>query len=218
MIVASKRDDPVVRIGVVGEEEAHQLEHRDIQRGARAEKRRIGQAALDDDFDVAQSVPNDGRRKRQRHEAERNRRQLQGERRIDAERPGQRVAEGERSDAQRRAPRNPPQLTTAGQRGDLVERTGQHDHGRHGAQEQVHRLGAVEHVQRAREQLPVRPRDPRSDGHDSAEPSTNAGTYTSGSQHPLALRPTRHGDRSGNTSVKCSSSGGSAVIAIASPQ
>ena len=82
----------------------------DVQRDAGREERGVGEAALDDDFDVAQPVADDRRRKRQRHEAERDRGQLQRERRIDAERPRQRVAERERPDAERRAPRDPAQL------------------------------------------------------------------------------------------------------------
>ena len=40
-------------------EEAGELQHREVERDAGGEKRRVGQAALDDDFDVAQPVAHD---------------------------------------------------------------------------------------------------------------------------------------------------------------
>ena len=116
-----------------------------------AEKRRIGQAALDDDLDVAQPIAHDRGGKRQRHQTERHRGELQRERRIGAERPRQRVAERERSDTENGAPRDPAQLPPAGQRRDLAERARQHDRGGDGAQEQVDVLGPIEQLQRARE-------------------------------------------------------------------
>ena len=47
-------------------------------------------------------------------------RELQRERRIDAERPRQRVAERERAGAEGRAPRDPAQLPACRQRRDLA--------------------------------------------------------------------------------------------------
>ena len=112
-------------------------------------------AALDDHFDVAQAIAHDGRCEGQRHEAERDGGQLQRERRIEAERPRQRVAERERSDAKHGAPRDPAQLAATGERRNLAERPRQHDHAGDRAEEQVDGLGAIENIQRAGERLAV---------------------------------------------------------------
>ena len=147
-----------MRVGVVGEEEAGQLEQRHVERALAPRNAVYAKPTLDDDFDVAQTVADDCRGERQRHQAERNGGQLQRQRRIDAEGPGHRVAERERADAERRAPRDPAELTATGERRDLAEAASQHRDGGHGADQQVHRFEPIEPVQRAREQLAVRAR------------------------------------------------------------
>ena len=148
-------------VGVVCEREAGQLQHRHVQNGTRREKRRVGQPALDDDLDVAETIPDDRGGEGQRDEAERNRRQLQRQRRLDTERPRQPVPEREWSDAERRPPRDPAELTPRCERGDLAEGPQEHNERSRTAEEQIDRLGAIEQVNRARKQRPVR----RSAGH-----------------------------------------------------
>jgi hypothetical protein len=187
-----------VRIGVVGEQEADQPADRDVEGGARREERGVHEAAFDDHLDVAQPVAHDRAGERQRHQAEWHRGQLQRERRVGAERPRQRVADRERADAEQRPPADPAQLTASGQRRDLAKRARQRGHRRHRAQEQVDRLGAVEHVERTREERVVR-RSARHDD-DAAGAEQEAGPIHPRQQATCAARgpprrPVREHDR-----------------------
>ena len=110
-----RRNDPVVRVGFISEEDANRLAKRQVQESARTEERGVRQTALDDHLDVTQSIAHDGRRKRQRHEAERNRRELQRQRRVHAERPRQRVEERVGTNTEQRTPRDPAELSASGE-------------------------------------------------------------------------------------------------------
>ena len=142
-----RRDDPVVLVGIA-EQERDQLAERDEQRVRRAAEGRICEPALDDDFDVAEAVPHQRAGERERHEAERDRRQLQRHRGIQAERPRQRVAACEGARAERRPPGDPAQLAPRGQRRDLVE--GAHQHRERGGrrEEEIQRLGPIQPAER----------------------------------------------------------------------
>ena len=141
-----QRDNPVVVVGVADEHKTGDLADAGIQHDARRQERRVGQPALHDHLDVAQTVPDNGRREGQRHEQEQDRRELQLDRRVDAKRPGQRIPERKRPDAERRAPRDPTQLPPRRDGRDLSKRA--HKHAERGgrADEQVDRLGPIEHV------------------------------------------------------------------------
>ena len=141
-----------MRIIGVREGKAGQLAHRQVEHGARREKGRVRQPALDDDLDVAEAIADDGRRKSQRNQTERYRSQLQRQRRICAERPGYGVAAHERPHSQDDAPGNPPKLPSSGKRGDLAEGSGEHRNRGHRADEEIDRLGPVKDLQSRREE------------------------------------------------------------------
>src|SRR5207248_198487 len=91
---------------------------------ARSLVRQHQRHAIDDErLDVAQPISNDRRREGQRDDAERNGRELQRQRWIGSERPGQRVTKREGTNAKRGAPRDPAQLPPRCARRDLPERT-----------------------------------------------------------------------------------------------
>ncbi len=127
--------------------------HRDVERGAGAEERRVGQTALDDHLHVAKTIPDDPKREGQRDETERDDGQLQRKRRIQPERPWQRVPERERCHAEHGAPGNPPQLPARGQRRQLAKRAEQDDQRHHAADEEVGQLRAIEQSDDARHEL-----------------------------------------------------------------
>ena len=152
-------DNPGVLVAGVScraDEKRRQPEQRRVQRQRRAEECGVGERALDDHLNVAQAVAHDRRRERQRHHAERNRGELQRERRIEAERPRQRVAEGKRSGAKRRAPGQPAQLAPCRCRRDLVKGAGQDRRRHHGAGAQLQLLGAIERRRRRRQKGAIR--------------------------------------------------------------
>jgi hypothetical protein len=74
--------------------EARRIRHVDRDDGR--DRRRVDEQALQDDLDVHQAIPDDRRRKRERDEAERNRREAHRDRRIDSEAERNRIAERER--------------------------------------------------------------------------------------------------------------------------
>ena len=106
-----QREHPLVRCVALGRTRAHGLEQHGVDHDDRRERRGVHQRALDDHFDVHQPVADDRRGVRQRDQAERNCRQLHRQRRLDAERVRQRVADRERAGAECGAPGNPAQLT-----------------------------------------------------------------------------------------------------------
>ncbi len=144
-----QRDDPVVRVGVVGEHEPRNRRSARYSTPLAAEKRGIGEAALDDHFDVAQPVPDDRRREGERHEAERHRGELHARGGSAPSAHGKRVAEGERADTEDVPQAIHRSCRRAGQRRDLAKGARQHGHGAERAQEEIHRLGAIEHIERA---------------------------------------------------------------------
>ena len=156
--------DPVVRVRVIGEKDTDRLAHRQVQQPARAQEGGVRKTSLDNDFNVAQAVPDNGRRKGKRHEPERDGGQLQRERRVGPQRPRQCVEQRVRPDAQHRPPRDPAKLPASGQRGDLAEAPRKHNHGRSRADEKVDRLETVQRVERSRQQRAVR-RAARHRGH-----------------------------------------------------
>ena len=149
------RDEPVLLVCAARERERHQLENRHAERQRGRDKRGIGDGALDDDLDVTQPVPDDRRREGERDKAQRNRRQLQRERGIDAKRPRQRVPEGKRTDAQGGAPRDPAKLPARRDRGQLLEAAHQDDERGRRAEEQVHRLQPIKRLDDRGEQWTV---------------------------------------------------------------
>ena len=90
--------------------EPPEAQDEDEHRHARRHRRRVDEQALEDDLDVHQPVADDGRGEGERDEAERHRRELHRDRRIDAEGERHGIAERERQGAKRRPPDNPPQL------------------------------------------------------------------------------------------------------------
>ena len=135
-----------------GKSEGNQLQNRQAKGDGRRHERGVRQRALDDDFDVAEPVPDNRGREGERHEAEGNRRQLQGQRRIDAERPGERVAERKRTDAERGAPRDPAKLTPRGDRRHLLEAPHENDECGGRAEKQIHRFKTIERFDHGGEQ------------------------------------------------------------------
>ena len=162
------RDDPVARVAVVREKIAGQIPHPEIHRDAGGDEHGIDQAALDDDFDVAQPVSHQRTREGERHQAEGDGRELQRQRRIDAHRPRQGIAQRKGRHAEHRAPRNPPHLPARRRRPQLAERPDQDDERHDGADEQIRQLQAVEQAEKPRKQRPIR-RRPRQ-GEDPAGP------------------------------------------------
>ena len=117
-----QRDHPV-RIAAAAAEafgrdvQQHRVDAEDRRNGDRPHEH-----ALEDHLDVHQAVADDGRREGQRHEAERDRRQLHRQRRLDAEGVRHRVAQRERQRAERRAPDDPAQLPPRRHRTHVAER------------------------------------------------------------------------------------------------
>ena len=213
-----QRDDARVLIGISTKHERGELEHREVEQHRRRQKRGEGKPAFDDHFNVAQPIPDDGRREGQRHEAERNRGELKRRRRIDAQRPRQRVAKRIGSGAERRAPCDPAQLALSRHRSNLAERTREHRYRSNGADEHVHRLRPIERLERAEnigpDDVPCAPREIA-----TTRPTASriAGTYINGINH-ASPRTRPAPPRSGNTSVKWSSKGGSSATKTASAQ
>ena len=87
------RDDHVVPIGSVEKHDAGQAQQRGVDREDREHDRRVDEAALDDHLDVHQPVPDQRRGEGERHQAERNHRELHRQRHAQPERVRQRVAE-----------------------------------------------------------------------------------------------------------------------------
>ena len=151
-----QRDDAGVLVGGVAEQKSRRAPHRHVQDDTGRKECRVREAALDDDFHVAQPITDDRGRERQRHEAERDGGQLQRGRRIEAERPRECVGKRERAGAERRPPGDPPQLTPRRCRRDLLEGAGEHEDRGGGAPKEIRVLEAIERVERARKRRAVR--------------------------------------------------------------
>ena len=137
-------DDPAVLGFAFDDPAARRAQDQHVDGDDRGDGGGVDQQALEDDLHVHQAVADDRRGERQRDEAQRNRRQLHRNRRIDAERERQRVAQRERDGAERGAPHDPPQLALGRHRPRPRQRAQQH--GQRGAEEhrQVDVLEPVE--------------------------------------------------------------------------
>ena len=201
-----------------GEPAAGDLEDDRVNGRDRRDRRRVDQPALDDDLDVHQAVADDGRRERERHEAEQHGRQLEARRRREAERERQRVAEHERQRAEPGAPDDPAQLPARRDRAHARERA-RHDHqSADEAEREIEQLGALD--ERRGRSSGYRRVDRREGSvatlapHRAAAP---AGRRAAAGCGPRSLRAQLSG-RSGKTSAKWTKSGGRSSIATTSPQ
>ena len=150
------RQHPVVLRGALEEHALDALQQHGVNRDDRAEGGRVDQRALDDHLDVHQPVADDGRGERQRNEAQRERRELHGQRRLHAHRPRQRIAERKGRHAERRAPRNPAKLAACRDRSDFGQGTRERDQARDEAHREVEILGAIERCDHGEETRRVR--------------------------------------------------------------
>ena len=102
-------DDRVVPVRFVEEHGPRQPIENKVKGHHRGHGHGIDQPALDDHLDVTQAILDDGRRERQRNQAQRNRGHVE-RRRVEPERPRDRVTHDEGQPAQNRSPHDPPQL------------------------------------------------------------------------------------------------------------
>ena len=107
---------------------------------------RVNEAALDDDLDVEKPVAHDCGRIRQRHETERNRKEIHHRRHCSEPRERDRIAERERRAAERSAPRDPAELTTGGDGAHLRQGAREPDQTRDHARRKVDVVGVVENA------------------------------------------------------------------------
>jgi hypothetical protein len=145
-----ERDHPFVRGATLQEHALHRLEQHRVDDHDRGKRRRVHERALDDHLHVHQPVTNDGRGVGKRDEAEWNRGELHGQRRLHADRIRQRVSEREWSGAERGPPGNPAQLAAGRNRGDLRQRAREPGQPADEAQPEVQELKPIEHREERR--------------------------------------------------------------------
>ena len=140
-----ERDDPAMLVFTLDEVAARRAQDQHVDRDDGGDRRGVDQQTLEDDLDVHQAIADDRRRERERHEAERHGRQPHRDRGLDPQRKRNRVAEGERQRAERRAPDDPAELTLHGHRARTRQGAEQDRQARAQIQREIDVLEAIEH-------------------------------------------------------------------------